>query len=90
MPRDLGEGIRQDEIGRACEIGLFPLVFDSRIRPAAPEMLKFMDPIFMDAISGFAHLAATSRSSMLIPSPAPVVMLTIASQRSLMRGRNCA
>ena len=32
---DLGEGIRQDEIGRACEIGLFPSYLNSRIRPAA-------------------------------------------------------
>ena len=60
------------------------------MRPAAPEMLKLNDPMFIEAISGLAQFAAASRSSMLIPSPAPVVMLMIPSQREVISGRNRA
>ncbi len=39
--------------------------------------------------SGWARSGAASRSSMLMPSEPPVVMLMTASQFCLMRGRNC-
>ena len=53
-------------------------------------MLKLNEPMFIDAISGLAQFAAANRSSMLIPSPAPVVMLMMPSQRRAISGRNWA
>src|SRR5215831_16127165 len=41
-----------------------------------------------EVISGLARKGATNRSSSVMPAPPPVVMLIIASQPCLIRGKN--
>lgn len=55
-----------------------------------PELLKLNDLMFMEASLGLVQFAAASRSSMLIPNPAPGVMLMMPSQRLAISGRNWA
>src|SRR4051794_19766638 len=52
-------------------------------------MLKFIEPMLSEHISGLACSGAARRSSSDIPSPPPVVMLTTASVLCLITGRNC-
>ncbi len=53
------------------------------------KMPKFIEPIFSEAISGLAVVAAARRSSMVMPNPPPVEMFTTALVDCLMTGRNC-
>ncbi|MNT25244.1 hypothetical protein D3C72_1607540 [compost metagenome] len=60
------------------------------MRSPAPATLKFKEPMFIDATSGWAHLAGASRWSSDMPRPPPVVMFRMALLRALISGRNCA
>ncbi len=63
--------------------------FHSVILSVTWKMPKFIEPMLSEQSSGLARRGAASRSSMLMPSEPPVVMLMTESQFCLMRGRNC-